>query len=244
MLKTIFVLILTGVLYPFTPEPIGPGHFYGAWKMQWQQEDKTIMMTKIYTKNYFIYSVYSENEYINSGGGTWVLKSKGIEETFEFNTANPDMVGQNRFYSFIGDHEDHPLQLSYEDEEKKLKETWEQIDKGQSPLFGAWRITQRERNGEMTTMQQGPRKTMKVLSGTRFQWAAFNVETKQFMGTGGGTYSAEEGKYIENIDFFSRDNSRVGASLSFDFSVDGKDWHHKGLSSKGQPIYEIWTNQD
>jgi hypothetical protein len=79
------------------------------------------------------------------------------------------------------------------------------------------------------------------LSGTRFQWIAYNTETRQFMGTGGGTYSTKDGKYTENIDFFSRDNSRVGASLQFDFELKDNDWHHKGLSSKGDPIYEIWS---
>jgi hypothetical protein len=212
--------------------------------MKWEQEEKTIKSVKIYTEKYFVYSVYSQDLYISAGGGTWVLESDGIEETYEFNTVNTDLVGSTRFYHFEGEHDNQPLKLFYEGENQKNKQTWVQIDKGESPLFGAWRITQRERNGQMNTMQQGPRKTMKVLSGTRFQWAAYNVETKQFMGTGGGTFTAQDGKYTENIEFFSRDNSRVGAKLVFDFEVKEKDWHHKGYSSKGDPIYEIWTNQD
>ena len=82
---------------------------------------------------------------------------------------------------------------------------------------------------------------MKILSGTRFQWIAYNTETKEFMGSGGGTYTTKEGKYTENIEFFSRDDSRVGASLQFDYELKDGDWHHSGLSSKGQPIYEIWS---
>ncbi|MDX1470670.1 MAG: hypothetical protein R3213_04170 [Flavobacteriaceae bacterium] len=64
------------------------------------------------------------------------------------------------------------------------------------------------------------------------------------MGTGGGTYTTEDGKYTENIEFFSRDNSRVGASLEFDFELVDGDWHHSGFSSKGDPLYEIWTLRD
>ncbi|MEM8527706.1 MAG: hypothetical protein AAGG68_23895, partial [Bacteroidota bacterium] len=64
--------------------------------------------------------------------------------------------------------------------------------------------------------------------------------TKQFLGTGGGTYTAKDGKYVEHITFFSRDDSRVGASLAFDYEVIDGNWHHRGLSSKGKPIYEIW----
>ena len=82
---------------------------------------------------------------------------------------------------------------------------------------------------------------MKMLSGTRFQWIAYNTETKQFMGTGGGTYTTVDGKYTENIEFFSRDDSRVGASLEFDFSFVDGNWYHKGFSSKGDPMHEIWT---
>jgi hypothetical protein len=85
---------------------------------------------------------------------------------------------------------------------------------------------------------------MKILSGTRFQWIAYNIETKEFFGTGGGTYTTVDGKYTENIAFFSRDNSRVGASLQFDFTLENGEWHHKGLSSKGDPIHEIWTRRE
>ena len=88
-----------------------------------------------------------------------------------------------------------------------------------------------------------PRKTMKILSGTRFQWIAYNTETKQFLGTGGGTYTSINGEYTENIEFFSRDNFKVRLSLKFNYElIDGK-WHHSGLSSKGDPIHEIWSER-
>jgi len=201
---------------------------------------------KIFTADYFIYSTYSlvDNKFMEAGGGTWEMTASGIDETYEFQTSNPDWVSKKIAYSFKDDHEKMPLSLKVIKNGQSVEEVWTKIDDGESPLFGAWRITQRERNGEMGAMQQGPRKTMKVLSGTRFQWAAFNVETREFSGTGGGTFTAKDGKYTENIEFFSRDDSRVGASLEFDFNVQGKDWHHKGLSSRGEPIYEIWTNQD
>jgi len=84
--------------------------------------------------------------------------------------------------------------------------------------------------------------TIKILSGSRFQWAAFNYATKEFMGTGGGTYDAtQDGEYTEEIEFFSRDDGRVGASLSFEYSRTGDDWYHKGLNSRGEPMHEIWT---
>jgi hypothetical protein len=96
----------------------------------------------------------------------------------------------------------------------------------------------------MQEITPGARRTMKILSGTRFQWIAYNTDTKEFFGTGGGTYTTEKGKYTENIQFFSRDNSRVGQSLEFDFSLEDGNWRHKGLSSKGDPIDEVWTKRE
>lgn len=111
-------------------------------------------------------------------------------------------------------------------------------------MAGAWRITARlDRDGQMSAMRPGPRKTIKMLSGNRFQWIAFNSETAGFFGTGGGIYTAENGKYTENIDFFSRDSSRVGQQMGFDYEIKDGDWHHSGLSSTGNKVSEIWQRQ-
>ena len=86
-----------------------------------------------------------------------------------------------------------------------------------------------------------PTYEMKILSGTRFQWIAYNTETMEFSGTGGGRYAADNGTYTEMIQFFSRDDSRVGAELSFQFERQGNDWHHTDSNSRGEPMYEIWA---
>jgi hypothetical protein len=99
-------------------------------------------------------------------------------------------------------------------------------------------------DGTIQKRTQGARKTMKILSGTRFQWIAYNNETKEFSGTGGGTYTTINGKYTESIEFFSRDNSRVGSKLEFDFSFIDEDWRHRGKSSKGDLIDEIWSKRE
>ena len=88
-----------------------------------------------------------------------------------------------------------------------------------------------------------PRKTMKILKNGYFQWIAFNTETFQFFGTGGGFYTAENEIYTENIQFFSRNNKSVGRVLPFQYSIKNNDWHHQGINSKGDPMYEIWTSR-
>ncbi|MDB0024860.1 hypothetical protein N9E01_00810, partial [bacterium] len=57
----------------------------------------------------------------------------------------------------------------------------------------------------------------------------------------GGEYETLDEKYIESIQYFSRDDSRVGAELDFNYLVKNNDWYHSGLSSKGSPINEVWS---
>ena len=61
------------------------------------------------------------------------------------------------------------------------------------------------------------------------------------MGTGGGTYTTTNGVYSENIEFFSRDDSKVGLSLKFNYKLINNEWHHNGFSSEGDVINETWT---
>src|SRR5690606_30703455 len=113
---------------------------------------------------------------------------------------------------------------------KMLVEIWEKVSDKEDELTGNWVITGRKSGEEISRSTPGARRTVKILSGGRFQWIAFNSETKEFSGTGGGTYTAKDGKYIEHITFFSRDDNRVGAQLEFNYAiVDGK-WHHTGKS--------------
>ena len=188
----------------------------------------------ILSGNYFSYTVFTGTEFEHTYGGSWKVDDTTLVITYEFNTENPEQVGATS-----------NMKLQIEGESMLVNDlAFTKIDDGTpGKLAGAWLFSNRIRNGELGNPRSAdhPRKTMKILSGTRFQWIAYNVETKEFMGSGGGTYTTIDGKYTENIDFFSRDNSRVGASLEFDFEIKGNDWHHKGFSSKGDPMHEIWS---
>jgi len=208
----------------------------GAW-----ETGTDVKTTRIYTEQCFAVTVYNikDKQFISTAGGRWRLNGKEIVETFEFNSAKPDMVGTE--VSTPVDLKNNKLLLT----SGGNREEWIRIDNGTpGKLSGAWLITGRMNDGKMSKMNPGARRTMKILSGTRFQWIAYNVDTKEFLGTGGGTYTAENGKYTENILFFSRDSNRVGASLQFDFALEDDNWRHKGLSSKGDPIDEVWTKRE
>jgi hypothetical protein len=156
----------------------------------------------------------------------------------EFNTIDKDQVGQLITYSFSVNKNKLNSDISGK------KASWELLDKGEGAMSGTWRMSGRKTDGKIVMSPPRARKTLKVLTGTKFQWVAINAETKEFFGTGGGSYSFINEKYTENIEFFSRDNSRVGASLSFDGKLVDGNWHHSGLSSTGNSIYEVWTKEN
>lgn len=225
------ILFLSMVL--FSLSSFAQDQLNGAWQLKMNGHDFILL----FMDGYFTATEYTNDEFINTWGGPYSINENKIVGKKEFDTYDKEQTGSE--YTMNFSVKDDQLILSGDDREPV---TYTRLDKGIAPLAGVWKITGREQDGKLVEIHQtGPRKTLKMLTGSRFQWFAINPETKQFSGTGGGTYTFENGKYTENILFFSRDNSRVGASLKFDGKlVDGK-WHHSGLSSKGDKIYEVWS---
>lgn len=233
--KTIPLLFLFAVLISasFTQENKNATTLTGAWQLQNQTGNHVL----VFMDNYFSFTSYriDAKQFIQSHGGTISTENGRANAIIEYNSLNKKQVGQKISYPFAVNEGKLIINIS------GTKENWTKLDNGSGPLAGVWRITERMEDGQLKPIHQtGPRKTLKILTGTRFQWAAINPETKEFSGTGGGTYTFENGKYKENIDFFSRDSSRVGASLDFEDKLENGKWHHTGLSSKGDKIYEVW----
>lgn len=210
----------------------------GAWENHSTSENgDQIKNVMVFVDGYHVSTTFhaTTGKFIETQGGSWTLEGNILTETIEFDTTHPERVGTEITYKVnVSNNE-----LKFVDQNLK----WTRIDNGQpGALHGAWLMSGRVVDGKAQTRDtSGPRKTMKILSGTRFQWIAYNTETKQFMGTGGGTYTTINGDYTENIEFFSRDDSRVGMSLKFNYELVEGQWHHKGFSSKGDPINEIWS---
>ena len=207
----------------------------GAWK---RDLDTAIQYLTI-VDNYFSIATFhvSEKRFIRSRGGTAVFLKGKMNGKIEFNTADKTEVGKDYSYGV------KPSVNSLDLDAENIRLPWQKVDDAVGGLSGNWRITGREQDGKMIPMKPGARKTIKILSATLFQWIAINTETGEFFGTGGGNYSFKDGKYTENIEFFSRDPNRVGASLSFNAELKEGDWHHSGLSSKGDKIYEVWSRK-
>ena len=181
---------------------------------------------------HFMLTTYNKEnkKFIRTEGGAIKEEANHLKGVSNFSSA-----GELRKFSFAISGTSLTL------DENGKQTSFKQVDNGQAALTGCWRISSRKQGDEMVPMPLAARRTLKLLTGKHFQWAAINVETGEFFGTGGGTYQFQNGNYTENIEFFSRVSSRVGASLSFEGNLKDGQWHHSGRSSRGEPIYEIWT---
>jgi len=238
-LTALFALVLVSLYGPieagYSPEALK-----GAWETTFKNDDgREVHAVAILSGGYVSSAAHytDDNSFIYTTGGSWKVEGNTIVQTYEFNTQDSEMVGKSETYEYKIEGN----KLTFKGDER----VWTRVDNGTGgDLANAFLITGRQQNGEIVNRPIRARKTMKILSGTRFQWIAYNVDTGEFSGTGGGTYTTVNGKYTENIEFFSRDVNRVGASLEFDYKVVDKAWHHSGLSSTGSPIYEVWTPRE
>lgn len=204
----------------------------GAWE---KVNGNAAREVAVFQDGYYMHTVFTDKEFLSTRGGPYNYADDKMKAKIEFDTKDT---------ATIGTLENTGFQVDVDGNAVWKGNKWKRIDNGTGDLSGNWRITGRMQNGQMAQIgSRGARKTLKILSGTRFQWAAINPDTKQFSGTGGGTYTFENGVYTENIEFFSRDNNRVGASLNFEGEVSGDEWKHSGKSSTGNPIAEIWTRE-
>jgi len=204
----------------------------GAWSLNYGGQDFAIL----FEDGYCMFTQYNlkEKKFGLTAGGPFTIEDGKIRIKTEFNSANKSEVGKMQEYGYkLSGNE---LTTSLEGFELK----WKRVDAGEKNLAGNWRIIKRKQGEALSDIPLRARRTLKLLTATRFQWAAINIETGEFSGTGGGTYTFKDGKYTEYIEFFSRDSSRVGMSLTFDGKLEDGNWIHSGKSSKGEPIYEIW----
>ena len=191
-------------------------------------ESETNTHRIIKDKNYIIETVFnsSTGEFEFTRGGFYSGK-KDLNVDFEFNS------------NFTNDS---IKKILYTNTKK-----WKKVSLSKQKLQGKWLMAGRVTDkGEKRRDLNRSRKTMKFLMDGFFQWIAFDTSNFRFYGSGGGSYNteyeknSEKGGYIEKIQFFSRDNNKVGLILPFEYDLRGEDWYHKGLNSKGGALHEIW----
>tara|TARA_A100001011_G_scaffold170129_1_gene179038 strand:+ start:858 stop:1523 length:666 start_codon:yes stop_codon:yes gene_type:complete len=179
-------------------------------------------------KTYIVETVFntSTGEFKFTRGGFY-SGNKNLNVDFEFNSNFKN---------------DSIIKILYTNTKK-----WNKVSSSKQKLQGKWLMAGRVTDeGEKRRDLKRSRKTMKILINGFFQWIAFDTSNFRFFGSGGGSYNTEyennpeKGEYTEMIQFFSRDNNKVGLILPFEYDLRGEDWYHKGLNSKGGALHEIW----
>src|SRR5690606_8110855 len=147
----------------------------GAWESLHTSENEIPLKTvAIFTDGYQVATTYEANtgKFISTNGGAWKLNGNTMTENVEFDSSAPERVGSE--VSFEVQINGNTMDIV------GSEHTFKRIDDGTpGKLQGAWLMSGRVRDGETKTRDtSGPRKTMKILSGKRFQWIAYNTETK------------------------------------------------------------------
>ena len=178
-------------------------------------------------ENYLIETVFKTDDgfFVLSRGGFYTSENGSYNVQFEFNSNfEKDRLSTKKY--------DH-------------KENWKDISFPNQNLEGKWLMAGRVKpEGEQRRDITRSRKTMKILLNGYFQWIAFDTANMSFKGSGGGTYTAKEGAYVETLDYFSRDPEKVGKILPFEYTQKQNEWYHKGYTSKGAPMHEIWHKRN
>lgn len=220
----------------------GTSELLGGWESTFTDaQGRRSKLSMLIADGYMSMVAYhaESGEFIATLGGKWNADWENFSITYEYDSSDSTQVDNTKVmpYSLTGSV------LIFNNDK-----FWTRIDDAtDGPLAGAWEIVGRKRDGAMQDLSErrtGSRRTVKILSGTRFQWVAFDVDEQRFIATGGGTYrTTADGLYVEKIRYFSRDAARVGRSLSFDYELRKGDWIHKGFSSNGKPVHEIWSKR-
>ena len=241
-IKTIFVASIAGItvlviLTGYHSKLVDAKDLMGAWGYG-GADNRSVL---IHSGNVFSVASYDVpgKKFISSYGGTWRIEGAKLLRKIEWNSTDSSLVGKHISYNF--QLIDGRLNIS------QANEKWDRLDNGgPSELAGTWIITGNYSNDKVSRRGSPffPRRTMKVLSGKYFHWIAFNVVSKQFLNAGGGSYTTVNGKYTENIEFFTKTAQSVGKTLVFDYSFVDGDWRHRGEKSTGGPMDECWSRRE
>ncbi len=236
MKKIILVLVCT-----FLTLGINAQKLTGAWE-RYHTSDKgeNLKSVVVFSDEYQVISTYNakNGEFVSTNGGTWKLTGVTMTEKIEFDSNNSERIGKKVIFDvFINDSI-----LGIVGSKIRFK----RIDNGEPrKLQGVWVLSKTLINGEAQLMDKNnPIKTIKILSGKRFQWIAYNTETKQLLGTKGGIYLTTKSDYTEILEFISKDYSKIGDSLKFNCRLIDDQWFNTELSKKEGSINEIWNLKD
>ena len=235
ILKHFLILCLLITPCLLVAQQIAPGVYKATETLENGKRNYLLMVTE----SYMVHTVYDSNpaHFVSTMGGFYTVEQDSLKAQLEFNS-DFENTSEKKHHAAVGYASG---ELIFNGNTARAYTRQPKLDQ---PRDGQWLFATRgPETGQDRRGDESPRKTLKFLMDGYFQWIAYNTETMDFRGTGGGRYAAIEGTYTEVIQFFSRDDSRVGAELAFQFERKGDDWHHTGNNSRGEPMYEIWSRR-
>ena len=239
-MKLFFNLLLLTVF--FNPNTLTGQWVNGVYEKTEKNDTSTQTSRLIIKDSYFILTIFNSApaSFNYTVGGILTTEGKNFIVNLEFNSA----IAKDSLKTLKGSFQlkGNRCMVIFDNGKKlDLEKVTNEDQNFEGAFLMAGRVTDQ---GESRRRIDVPRITMKMLLDGHFQWIAFNKETFEFSGTGGGKYIADKtGAYIEQIEFFSRNSGRVGAKLPFKYNIKGNDWFHQGNSSNGEPMHEIWTKR-
>lgn len=239
-MKLIFNLLLVSVF--FNSNTLSGQWVNGVYEKTEKNDTSTQTSRLMIKDSYLILTTfnYAPASFNNTVGGILATEGKNFTVNLEFNSA----MAKDSLKTLKGTFQlkGNRCMVVFDNGKKlDLEKVTIEDQNFEGAFLMAGRVTDQ---GESRRRIDVPRITMKMLLDGHFQWIAFNKETFEFSGTGGGKYIADNtGAYIEQIEFFSRNSARVGAKLPFKYNIKGNDWFHQGNSSSGEPMHEIWTKR-
>lgn len=239
-MKLFFNLLLVSVF--FNLNTLSGQWVDGVYEKTVKSDTSTQTSRLMIKDSYFILTTFNSApaSFNNTVGGILTTEGKNFTVNLEFNA----LIAKDSLKTLKGTFQlkGNRCVILFDN---GIKLDLEKVTKEDQNLEGAFLMAGRVTDqGESRRRIDVPRITMKMLIHGHFQWIAFNRETFEFSGTGGGTYIANSaGDYIEKIEFFSRNSGRVGAKLPFKFNLTANDWFHQGNSSAGEPMHEIWSRR-
>ncbi len=252
-------IVLILVLFAFQSY-VYADHLNGAWKLEEVNGEKvTEHVIQLFSNQFYTYSEFDPNngDFIKAGGGTYLLENFRIQKFIEIDSEDPSLSNTSEIYRFLF-LEDDVIKFTNLKDSSKF-EIWKRIDESKNvEMAKCWRIHKKQDEGDKDwrVIEYAPRKTIKMLTDNYYQVLAFNKKTGEFVGSSGGTWTKsptefftgatggittkKTAKYVENIDYFSKNPDNVGRSIEFNLRMVEGLWNHTGRQTDGKALLEIW----
>src|SRR5690554_3975359 len=191
------IIAFTGFLLYMTPVHANE-KIEGGWSMKHGSTNETL----VFVDGYISHAVFDiENkQFLFTRGGKYEIEGNNLIIEWQYDTEKTEQEIPND--SWLGQKSEFTLDVNGQKMKTNISEAqyeWSKLGSSSGTLNGVWRMSGRKQGEEMSITPLRERRTLKILTGTRFQWIAINIATGEFLGTGGGKYTFENGQYTEHI---------------------------------------------